>query len=86
MNIEKLAEVRGLIKHYKNGEFEHIFDANYLLVRGTADIAKDHDKEASELLLNFVGKHTVDSLFKFYYAFGLERKDNFVRGIDIIEE
>ncbi len=36
--------------------------------------------------MEFVGKHTVDSLFKFYYAFGLERKDSFINGIDKIED
>lgn len=50
-----------------------MFDLNYIKVKG--DIIKDDTvlEKANELIMSYIMKHTVDSLYKFYKKFAKDR-------------
>ena len=65
---EKLAEISGMINSYKQGILDDIFDPNYLKVREVI-YKSEAVQEAQNLLMAFITKHTVDSLYRFYSTF-----------------
>jgi hypothetical protein len=76
--------VRHLINSYRNNKLEEIFDENYLKVRSVEKV-DDHIKAANDIFMQFVSKHTVDSLYRFYSDFIKKRGDNIVESIPFIE-
>jgi hypothetical protein len=73
-----------LINSYRNNKLEEIFDENYLKVRSVEKV-DDHIKAANDIFMQFVSKHTVDSLYRFYSDFIKKRGDNIVESIPFIE-
>ena len=82
---EKLDKARELCSSYREGRFEEVFDLNYIKIKGT--IVKDNSaiENANELIMGYIMKHTVDSLYKFYKKFAEERGPNcFVDGKEFL--
>ena len=80
---QKLDELRSILNDYSKGHFDMIFDMKYLEIRGL--VKNEHAvKDAQQLMLDFLNKYTVDSLYKFYSNFAKERKNNIIDGNEIL--
>ena len=84
--VEKRDAVRTILGHYKAGRLHKIFDVNYLQLHPGVEFNQECFDRANHLFLEFLSKHTVASLSKFYSEFAEKYHQCFVDGTELLNQ